>query len=106
MMQTMTFKPRGWPPKRRTPKRPMNAFMIFTRRCSPQMSAENQAMYTGELSKEWAMMPPSEKQFYLQLIAQNNLNKETFNSKYPDHVHRNNSRKMSNVDWILAWAGH
>ncbi|KAM6492340.1 hypothetical protein JOM56_012064 [Amanita muscaria] len=103
MMQTMTFKPRGWPPKRRTPKRPMNAFMIFARRCSPQMSAENQAMYTGELSKEWVMMPPSEKQFYLD--AHNKL-KETFNSKYPGHVHRSNSRKMSNADWILAWVGH
>ena len=34
-----------------TPKRPMNAFMIFARRRRPQVSAENQAMRTGEISK-------------------------------------------------------
>ena len=43
-----------------TPKRPMNAFMIFARRRRPQVSAENQAMRTGEisklLSKEWSTM--------------------------------------------------
>ena len=40
-----------------TPKRPMNAFMIFARRRRPQVSAENQSMRTGEVSKvlsrEW-----------------------------------------------------
>ena len=40
----------------------MNAFMIFARRRRPQVSAENQAMRTGEiskiLSKEWVTMPP------------------------------------------------
>jgi hypothetical protein len=40
-----------------TPKRPMNAFMIFARRRRPQVSAANQMMRTGEiskiLSKEW-----------------------------------------------------
>lgn len=44
-----------------TPKRPMNAFMIFARRRRPQVSSENQAMRTGEisklLSKEWVGMP-------------------------------------------------
>jgi len=44
-----------------TPKRPMNAFMIFARRRRPQVSAENQSMRTGEisklLSKEWTSMP-------------------------------------------------
>lgn len=43
-----------------TPKRPMNAFMIFARRRRPQVSAENQSMRTGEiskiLSKEWNAM--------------------------------------------------
>ena len=43
-----------------TPKRPMNAFMIFARRRRPQVSAENQSMRTGEiskiLSKEWNQM--------------------------------------------------
>ncbi|TFL00368.1 hypothetical protein BDV98DRAFT_113505 [Pterulicium gracile] len=45
-----------------TPKRPMNAFMIFARKRRPQLSAENQSMRTGEiskiLSKEWNSMPP------------------------------------------------
>ena len=44
-----------------TPKRPMNAFMIFARRRRPQVSAQNQSMRTGEiskiLSKEWVSMP-------------------------------------------------
>jgi hypothetical protein len=43
-----------------TPKRPMNAFMIFARRRRPQVSAENQAMRTGDISKilsqEWKAM--------------------------------------------------
>jgi hypothetical protein len=45
-----------------TPKRPMNAFMIFARRRRPQVSAQNQSMRTGEISKilsrEWVSMPP------------------------------------------------
>ncbi|PPQ86450.1 hypothetical protein CVT24_010141, partial [Panaeolus cyanescens] len=80
-----------------TPKRPMNAFMIFARRRRPQVSAENQAMRTGEiskiLSKEWVSMPASEKQFYLEQAKQL---KDTFNTKYPDYVYRrrpNNSRR-------------
>ena len=39
----------------------MNAFMIFARRRRPQLSAANQSMRTGEiskiLSKEWTQMP-------------------------------------------------
>ncbi|KAE9404845.1 hypothetical protein BT96DRAFT_972877 [Gymnopus androsaceus JB14] len=80
-----------------TPKRPMNAFMIFARRRRPQVSSENQSMRTGEiskiLSKEWNSMPASEKQFYLDRAKEL---KETFNSKYPDYVYRrrpNHSRK-------------
>ncbi|KAJ7240394.1 hypothetical protein B0H12DRAFT_1134685 [Mycena haematopus] len=47
-----------------SPKRPMNAFMIFARRRRPQVSAENQSMRTGDISKilsqEWkAMLPTS-----------------------------------------------
>ncbi|KAH9475777.1 Transcription factor Sox-2 [Psilocybe cubensis] len=85
-----------------TPKRPMNAFMIFARRRRPQVSAENQAMRTGEiskiLSKEWVSMPPSDKQFYLEQAKQL---KETFNTRYPDYVYRrrpNNSRKRRRSD--------
>ncbi|KAJ7595324.1 hypothetical protein C8J56DRAFT_381939 [Mycena floridula] len=81
-----------------TPKRPMNAFMIFARRRRPQVSAENQSMRTGEiskiLSKEWNAMMTVEKQFYLDQAKQL---KEAFNSKYPDYVYRrrpNNSRKQ------------
>ncbi len=54
-----------------TPKRPMNAFMIFARKRRPQVSAENQAMRTGEiskiLSKEWAVMLPVS--FYIFVTA-------------------------------------
>ncbi|KAL1746146.1 hypothetical protein HDZ31DRAFT_34809 [Schizophyllum fasciatum] len=77
-----------------TPKRPMNAFMIFARRRRPQLSAANQSMRTGEiskiLSKEWTQMPLSEKQFYLD---QAKHLKDNFNSKYPEYVYR---RKPNN----------
>ncbi|KZS91710.1 hypothetical protein SISNIDRAFT_157983 [Sistotremastrum niveocremeum HHB9708] len=80
-----------------TPKRPMNAFMIFARRRRPQVSAANHMMRTGEiskiLSKEWNAMTMSDKQFYLD---QAKKLKENFNSRYPDYVYRrrpNNSRK-------------
>lgn len=43
-----------------TPKRPMNAFMIFARKRRPQISAANQMMRTGDISKilsrEWNTM--------------------------------------------------
>ncbi|KAI9437336.1 hypothetical protein H4582DRAFT_2153630 [Lactarius indigo] len=52
-----------------TPRRPMNAFMIFARRRRPQVSAANQTMRTGDiskiLSKEWNSMDMADKQFYL-----------------------------------------
>ncbi|TFY77290.1 hypothetical protein EWM64_g6720, partial [Hericium alpestre] len=108
-----------------TPKRPMNAFMIFARARRPQVSAENQMMRTGEiskiLSKEWNSMdmvvpraasptrrllttppPQSEKQFYLN---QAKRLKENFNAKYPDYVYRrrpNNSRKKRRSDASLS----
>ncbi|KAJ2932963.1 hypothetical protein H1R20_g4125, partial [Candolleomyces eurysporus] len=91
-----------------TPKRPMNAFMIFARRRRPQVSAENQAMRTGEisklLSKEWSSMPQSEKQYYQE---QAKLLKESFNSKYPEYVYRrrpNNSRRRRRSDASLKSA--
>ena len=56
-----------------TPKRPMNAFMIFARRRRPQVSAENQSMRTGEisklLSKEWTTMPMVSKTRALMVIV-------------------------------------
>ncbi|KAI0033882.1 hypothetical protein K488DRAFT_69556 [Vararia minispora EC-137] len=80
-----------------SPRRPMNAFMIFARRRRPQVSAANQTMRTGEISKilsrEWATMPMSEKEFYLE---QAKRLKDIFNAKYPDYVYRrrpNNSRR-------------
>lgn len=80
-----------------TPKRPMNAFMIFARRRRPQVSAENQSMRTGEisklLSKEWNTMLPELKQFYIDRAKEL---KDTFNASYPDYVYRrrpNNSRR-------------
>lgn len=43
-----------------TPKRPMNAFMIYARRRRPQVSSENSTLRTGDiskiLSKEWNAM--------------------------------------------------
>ncbi|KAF5309777.1 hypothetical protein D9611_013606 [Ephemerocybe angulata] len=92
-----------------TPKRPMNAFMIFARRRRPQVSAENQAMRTGEisklLSKEWSAMPSSEKQFYQD---QAKMLKDTFNTKYPDYVYRrrpNNSRRRRRSDALRPDGG-
>lgn len=80
-----------------TPKRPMNAFMIFARRRRPQVSAANQSMRTGEiskiLSKEWNSMQSIEKQFYQDQAKQL---KDAFNMRYPDYVYRrrpNNSRR-------------
>ncbi|KAF8132866.1 hypothetical protein EV363DRAFT_79713 [Boletus edulis] len=85
-----------------TPKRPMNAFMIFARRRRPQVAAENQSMRTGEVSKilsrEWNEMSMSEKQFYLD---QAKILKDNFNQKYPDYVYKrrpNNSRKRRKTD--------
>ncbi|CDO70293.1 hypothetical protein BN946_scf184603.g4 [Trametes cinnabarina] len=91
-----------------TPKRPMNAFMIFARKRRPQISAANQMMRTGDvskiLSKEWNSMDmrnwssQSEKKFYLD---QAKKLKDNFNSKYPDYVYRrrpNNSRKKRKPD--------
>ncbi|EJD50089.1 hypothetical protein AURDEDRAFT_182555 [Auricularia subglabra TFB-10046 SS5] len=80
-----------------TPKRPMNAFMIFARKRRPQVSAQNQLLRTGEISKilsrEWNSMPIHDKQYYLDLAKRL---KDNFNSKYPDYVYRrrpNNSRR-------------
>ncbi|KAH7921504.1 hypothetical protein BV22DRAFT_1132212 [Leucogyrophana mollusca] len=89
-----------------TPKRPMNAFMIFARRRRPQVSAENQSMRTGDISKilsrEWNAMEMSEKQFYLDRAKEL---KDNFNAKYPDYVYRrrpNNSRKRRRTDNSLG----
>lgn len=98
----------------------MNAFMIFARRRRPQVSAENQSMRTGDVSKvlsrEWNAMGmvtyflhvcdgssdlliiQSEKQFYLD---QAKHLKDNFNLKYPDYVYRrrpNNSRKKRRAE--------
>ncbi|QRV76979.1 HMG (high mobility group) box protein [Ceratobasidium sp. AG-Ba] len=80
-----------------TPKRPMNAFMIFARKRRPMVSSEQPTMRTGEisklLSKEWSEMPKEDKQFYLD---QAKKLKDTFNMRWPDYVYRrrpNNSRK-------------
>ena len=115
-LTSQTLNPDG------TPKRPMNAFMIFARKRRPQISAANQMMRTGDiskiLSKEWnamEMVSPSchsrraanahqapsaqsEKKFYLD---QAKKLKDNFNSKYPDYVYRrrpNNSRKKKKPD--------
>ncbi|KAF7373351.1 hypothetical protein MSAN_00544700 [Mycena sanguinolenta] len=80
-----------------SPKRPMNAFMIFARSRRPQVSAENQSMRTGDVSKilsqEWKTMSPADRQAY---TAQASQLKQGFDAKYPDYVYRrrpNNTRK-------------
>ncbi|KAF8487810.1 hypothetical protein F5888DRAFT_1639717 [Russula emetica] len=51
-----------------TPRRPMNTFMIFARRRRPQVSAANQTMRTGDiskiLSKEWNSMDMLQQPHY------------------------------------------
>jgi HMG (high mobility group) box len=71
-LTSQTLNPDG------TPKRPMNAFMIFARRRRPQVSAANQSMRTGEiskiLSKEWnAMQSASKKSDIVLLLANVNM---------------------------------
>ena len=100
-----------------TPKRPMNAFMIFARKRRPQISAANQMMRTGDvskiLSKEWNSMEmvclcsarssslrahecsfakhsfPIHTQSEKKFyLDQAKKLKDNFNSKYPDYVYR------------------
>lgn len=87
-----------------TPKRPMNAFMIFARKRRPMVSSEQPTMRTGEiskiLSKEWSEMCKEDKQFYLD---QAKKLKDTFNARWPDYVYRrrpNNSRKRRKLGGI------
>ncbi|KAJ6629838.1 hypothetical protein B0H10DRAFT_2208398 [Mycena sp. CBHHK59/15] len=75
-----------------TPKRPMNAFMIFARYRRPQLSAENQSLRTGDISKilsqEWKAMLPIDKQFYLD---QAKKLREAFNAKHPNYQYTRSS---------------
>ncbi|QRW21707.1 HMG (high mobility group) box protein [Rhizoctonia solani] len=85
-----------------TPRRPMNAFMIFARRRRPEITANNPPLRTGEISKvlssEWAAMSSESKQFYLDRARKL---KDNFNARWPDYVYRrrpNNSRKRKRPD--------
>ncbi|KDN49661.1 hypothetical protein RSAG8_01726, partial [Rhizoctonia solani AG-8 WAC10335] len=85
-----------------TPRRPMNAFMIFARRRRPEITANNPPLRTGEISKvlssEWAAMSSEGKQFYLDRARKL---KDNFNARWPDYVYRrrpNNSRKRKRPD--------
>ncbi|KEP53535.1 HMG (high mobility group) box protein [Rhizoctonia solani 123E] len=85
-----------------TPRRPMNAFMIFARRRRPEITANNPPLRTGEISKvlssEWAAMSSESKQFYLDRARKL---KDNFNARWPDYVYRrrpNNSRKRKRVE--------
>ncbi|KAJ1304814.1 hypothetical protein OPQ81_005949 [Rhizoctonia solani] len=85
-----------------TPRRPMNAFMIFARRRRPEITANNPPLRTGEISKvlssEWAAMSSESKQFYLDRARKL---KDNFNARWPDYVYRrrpNNSRKRKRTD--------
>ncbi|CAE6529592.1 unnamed protein product [Rhizoctonia solani] len=87
-----------------TPRRPMNAFMIFARRRRPEITANNPPLRTGEISKvlssEWAAMSSESKQFYLDRARKL---KDNFNARWPDYVYRrrpNNSRKRKRPDGV------
>ncbi|KAG8764161.1 hypothetical protein FRC11_003017 [Ceratobasidium sp. 423] len=87
-----------------TPRRPMNAFMIFARRRRPEITANNPPLRTGEISKvlssEWAAMSSESKQFYLDRARKL---KDNFNARWPDYVYRrrpNNSRKRKRPDAV------
>ncbi|KAH7106230.1 hypothetical protein BKA62DRAFT_686421 [Auriculariales sp. MPI-PUGE-AT-0066] len=80
-----------------SPRRPMNAFMLFARKRRPEVAAENHTLRTGEiskiLSKEWSSLPANDKRYYNDLAKRL---KDNFNARHPDYVYRrrpNNSRK-------------
>ncbi|KAG8900199.1 hypothetical protein FRC00_013960 [Tulasnella sp. 408] len=80
-----------------TPKRPMNAFMIYARRRRPEVSQDYPSLRTGEisklLSKEWSGMSQAKKKTFLDLAKKL---KDRFNLAHPEYVYKrrpNNSRK-------------
>ncbi|KAG8987862.1 hypothetical protein FRB90_003100 [Tulasnella sp. 427] len=80
-----------------TPKRPMNAFMIYARRRRPEVSQDYPSLRTGEisklLSKEWSSMSQDKKKTFLDLAKKL---KDRFNIAHPEYVYKrrpNNSRK-------------
>ncbi|KAK0469292.1 uncharacterized protein EV420DRAFT_21161 [Desarmillaria tabescens] len=97
-----------------TPKRPMNAFMIFARLRRPQISAEDHSLRTGDiskiLSKEWATMSFSDKEWYQD---QAKKLKVEFKKKYPHYVYRRKSTRrrqqlpsdsaVGRIDDSAAW---
>lgn len=85
-----------------TPKRPMNAFMIFARKRRPEVAADNPNLRTGEISKllsaEWKAIDNESKQFYLTKAKEL---KENFTSIFPTYVYKrrpNNSRKRRKTE--------
>ena len=85
-----------------TPKRPMNAFMIFARKRRPEVAADNPNLRTGEISKllsaEWKSIDTESKQFYLTKAKEL---KENFTSIFPTYVYKrrpNNSRKRRKTE--------
>ncbi|CCA68987.1 hypothetical protein PIIN_02847 [Serendipita indica DSM 11827] len=85
-----------------TPKRPMNAFMIFARKRRPEVAADNPNLRTGEISKllsaEWKSIDSESKQFYLTKAKEL---KENFTSIFPTYVYKrrpNNSRKRRKTE--------
>lgn len=85
-----------------TPKRPMNAFMIFARKRRPEVAADNPNLRTGEISKllsaEWKAIDTESKQFYLTKAKEL---KENFTSIFPTYVYKrrpNNSRKRRKTE--------
>ncbi|EJT99140.1 hypothetical protein DACRYDRAFT_118397 [Dacryopinax primogenitus] len=80
-----------------TPKRPMNAFMIWGRRRRPQLADQHPMLRTGDISKlmsdEWSSMPKEEKEHYQNMAKRL---KDAFNIRWPQYVYKrrpNNSRR-------------
>ncbi|KAG8817778.1 hypothetical protein FRC17_011099 [Serendipita sp. 399] len=92
-----------------TPKRPMNAFMIFARKRRPEVAADNPNLRTGEISKllsaEWKQIDNESKQFYLTKAKEL---KENFTSIFPTYVYKrrpNNSRKRRKTEEATTYGG-
>jgi len=93
-------------------KRPMNAFLIYSVKRRRELSHENPALTTSEISTilgdEWAKMDPNLKNSY---ILQAQMLKSNFDSEHPDYVYTrrpNNTRKKkkSNPDSFFPNNGY
>ncbi|CAH7667746.1 high mobility group box domain-containing protein, partial [Phakopsora pachyrhizi] len=77
------------------PRRPMNAFMIFSRHRRVAIQAIDTSLKNTEVSKRlgqiWNKLPAKDKLHYLELAKSH---KDEFQKKFPDYVYR---RKLNNT---------